>query len=112
MEISTTAEENNIMVLEVTGEIDAYTSKTLNKKLKDLLTHGQNRLVIDLSKVTLISSIGLREILFAHREASSEGGEVRLLSPSPQIKRTLEISGLIDVLKISETSQEAMDGWE
>ena len=38
MEISTYVHESNIMVLEVKGEVDAYTAQVLDKTLIDLLT--------------------------------------------------------------------------
>ena len=112
MEISSNIYDNKLVVLEVTGDVDAHTAKTLNKTLTDFLAQGHSRIVIDVSQITLISSAGLRAILFAHREALQLGGEVRLSGPSAQTKRIFEISGLYELITISEALQDALDGWQ
>ena len=61
MEISTYLHEKEIVVLEVKGEVDAYTAKVLDKSLMDLLDQGQLRIVMDVSEMSFISSAGIRQ---------------------------------------------------
>ena len=75
MKISKSIAEDEIILLEVDGEVDAHTTKKLAKALADLLAKGHNRLVLDASKITFISSAGLRTILYAHLEAVQLGGK-------------------------------------
>lgn len=112
MELSTSVVENNIIVIEVKGEVDAHTAKNLNETLKDLLAQGYRRITIDVSQMTYISSVGLRAILFAHQKATQSGGEVRLSGPSAEARRIFEIAGLFELLQISDTLQDTMEGWK
>ena len=112
MEITSAVYKNNTIVLEVKGEVDAHTAKELNKTLTDSIAQGYYRIVIDVSRLTFISSAGLRAIMFAHREVAQLGGEVRLVGPSIQTRRTFEIAGAFELMNVSDNLQEALGGWQ
>jgi anti-sigma B factor antagonist len=111
MRISTSSEENGIVLIEVEGEIDAHTARKLDKTLNDLLAKGHRRLVLDASQIGFISSAGLRSITFAQREAQKQGGEVRVFGLNAQVRRVFEMAGLDECLHLSDTRQDAMVGW-
>jgi anti-sigma B factor antagonist len=111
MKVSTSAADDGVVLLEIEGEVDAHTTRELDRALNDLLAQDRSRLVLDASKVGFISSAGLRAITFAHREAQQQGGEVRLVGLSDQVRRVFEMAGLDEFLHLSDTRQEAMVGW-
>jgi anti-sigma B factor antagonist len=111
MNISTTLVENEVVLVEVEGEIDAHTARTLDKTLNDLLAQGHNRLLLDGSQMSFISSAGLRAIMFAQREVDQRGGQVRVCELDAPVRRVFEMAGLDEVLCLSDTRQEAMEGW-
>jgi anti-sigma B factor antagonist len=111
MQISTSVSENGVVQLEIKGEVDAYTARELDKALKDLLALGHSRLVLDASQMGFISSVGLRVILFNHREACRLGGEVRVFGLNAQVRRVFEIAGFDELFQISDTYDEAVAGW-
>ena len=110
MEISTTIHESYV-IAQVEGEVDAYTARELNNTLMDLLGQGHRRIVIDVAGMTFISSAGIRAILFAHREAVQLDAEIRLVGPQDQVQRTFKIVGFFELFQISDTLQEAINGW-
>ena len=111
MEIITRAHDNDVTVLQVKGEVDAYTARDLDKALRDLLGQGDLRIVLDLSGMTFISSAGIRAILYAHREVLQVGGEVKLAGPTDQVRRVFEIVGFSDLLRISDRIEESIRDW-
>jgi stage II sporulation protein AA (anti-sigma F factor antagonist) len=111
MKILTSHAENEVVLIEVEGEIDAHTARTLDKTLNDLLAQGHSRLVLDASQMGFISSAGLRAIMFAEREACQRGGQVRVCGLNAQTRRIFETTGLDECLQLSATRQEAMEGW-
>lgn len=111
MKITKSITENDAVLLEVEGEVDAYTSRKLEQALDASLVQSYRRLVLDLTQTTFISSSGLQVILFAHRDAVQLDGEVRLFGLNAHIRRTFEIAGYFELMRISETRQEAMEGW-
>jgi anti-anti-sigma factor len=112
VEISKSFYENDIIVLELTGEVDAHTAQNLNTSLMGLLAQGHRRIVIDFSNITFISSSGLRVIMIAHREAVQFGGEIRLSGPNDQVMRIFEIAGIYELFHISDTFQDSINSWQ
>ena len=111
MNISTHTAEIEVVLLEIEGGIDAYTAYELHETLEGILAQGHKRLVLDVSKMSFISSSGLRAILVAQREVGQRGGEVRACGLDAQILAVFEAIGLDECLKLSDTRQEAMQDW-
>jgi serine/threonine-protein kinase RsbW len=111
VEISKFVHEDNIIVLEVKGEVDAYTSQDLNKTLGDVLDDGYHRIVVEVSQMTFISSAGIRAFLYAQREAVQLGGEVRFVGPTDNVRRIFEIAGFFEIFQITDDLEESISNW-
>lgn len=111
MRVSTSLEDNEVVILEVEGEIDAHTARQLERALNELLDQGHPRLVLDASRMSFISSAGLRVVLYAYRQASQRGGLLRLCGLNAQVRRVFEMAALDDILPLDNTRQDALEGW-
>lgn len=111
MKILTSVTENRVALLEVEGEVDAHTARKLDQALKDLLAQGFSRLMLDASRMAYISSAGLRVLMSTQREARQLGGEMRLFGLNAQVRRVFNMTGFGELLRVSDTCQEAMEGW-
>ena len=56
---------------------------------------------LDAAGVSFIDSVGLSVFLALYRRCQEEDGTIALVRPSTQIRRTLEISGLLEVLNVT-----------
>ena len=61
------AHRDGIAVLAVGGEIDMVTAPQFEKAIDDVLADDPQTLVIDLTKVTLLASVGLRLLATANK---------------------------------------------
>ena len=111
MRILTSPVDNEVVVLEIEGAIDAHTARELDRALKELLAQGHSRLVLDVSQVIFISSAGLRVIVYADREASGRGGQVRIGGLDLQVRRVFEMAALDECLQLCNSCQDALEGW-
>ncbi len=111
MEISKSIHEDNIMVLEIKGEVDAYTAQNLNKTLGEVLNNGYHQIVVEVSQMTFISSAGIRTFLYAQRDAVQSGGEVKLVAPTDQVRRIFEIAGFYELFQITDDLEESLNNW-
>jgi len=111
MQISTSSVDNEVVLIQIEGDVDAYTARTLDKTLKNLLAQGHSRMLLDASQMDYISSAGLRAIMFAQREAGQRGGQVRVCGLNAQARRIFESVGLDEFLHLSNSRQEALEGW-
>ena len=111
MKISTSSAKEGVILIEIEGELDAYTARNLDRRLDELITDGQGRLVLDTTRMGFISSAGVRSILFAQRELDRRGGQLRVCGLNAQARRVFEIAGFDEVLHFSDNLQEALEGW-
>jgi stage II sporulation protein AA (anti-sigma F factor antagonist) len=76
----------------VTGSLDVPTAGSLHEVL-DLLAREPGDITLDLAGVTFMDSGGLRAVLQACSDLGDRG-TVRLVGPSEQVRRLLDITGV------------------
>lgn len=79
------------------GEIDAHTAPDLASAV-----HGYTGevLALDLSEVEFVDSSGLRVLIECHQRLQEDGRELRIVSPSPVVRRLFQISGVDSYLTV------------
>lgn len=88
------------LVLAVQGEIDPHSATVLEHLCATLAQDGTTRLVLDLSGVTFMDSVGINTLLHTHRTMTATGGWLRLIcTPSPT-RDTLHLLGLDKVITL------------
>ncbi|MEV4313378.1 STAS domain-containing protein [Actinocrispum sp. NPDC049592] len=93
-------------VLNAAGEIDTLTAPELRSRVEQSLPAAGEVLVIDLSGVTFLSSAGLSVLAWAHQEADTAGGTVRIVT-SAGTARVFELTGLAETLNLFGSLTEA-----
>lgn len=98
-----------IRELTLVGRLDSQSESTAIAAFLPA-TESHARVLIDCSKLTFLSSAGLRAIVLAHRSAVEKGGRiVVLVSPSP-IADAFRISGLARIISIHPSRADALEG--
>jgi len=103
-----TDKTQSVPVMKVRGRVDSETAPELDSALIKVLDDKQNRLVLNLQDVEYMSSAGLRAIVKAHQTAQKSGGDVHLAAVSEPIEVILRTVGMMQMLKMYPTDQEAM----
>jgi anti-sigma B factor antagonist len=103
-----TRRHTEITVISVGGELDLETAPQLQQQISTLMDQGVRRIVIDLSGVTFCDSTGLSVFVRTRNTSDETGGDIRLASPQPGVRRILQISGLYDALGTYATVDEAL----
>jgi anti-anti-sigma factor len=99
-----------VAVVSVADELDLATRTEFSALLHALI--GQHELVVvDFSDAFFIDSSTLNVLLSAHKLALERGAHLRLqLGDDCLVKRTFEISGLLEELSWASTRDEALNG--
>jgi anti-anti-sigma factor len=93
-------------VVKVVGEVDIETSPALDERLRSVLDQGHSSLVIDLAGVTFLDSTGLSVLIGGLRRCQDGGGELRLRSPRANVRKVLEVTGLIGTFHVEPGGDE------
>jgi anti-sigma B factor antagonist len=99
----------DVAVIDLSGEVDAYTSARFREIMMDIIEDGGERLVVSMSKVDYIDSSGLGALVGGLKRTSERNGRIILVCDRIQVRKVFEITGLEKVFPIFSTEQEAMD---
>lgn len=88
-------------LVELSGELDLATAESLREALLVLELDGIN-LAIDLRDLSFLGSSGIGVLVAACKRVRAAGGVFSVWCGQNMIRRTLEISGLVDYLEIDD----------
>jgi anti-anti-sigma factor len=95
VEITRDSAEDGAAVLRVTGDMDVDTAYQVPDEVAALFDEGHpSEVVLDLSGVTFLDSVGLGMLVRAQDEALAYDAGFRLLAPSEPVSRTLSITAM------------------
>jgi len=104
----TTQFTDNIYVLHCDGAIVLGPEATALEALLERSSHATSRIILNLSKVLRLDSMGLGLIVRHMAALRKRGGDLRLAAPSPFVVSLLEHTLLSTVLQSFPTDKEAL----
>jgi anti-sigma B factor antagonist len=104
------SEQDGWAVLTVSGEIDIATAPSLRERLHAILGGDNRQLVVDLDDVGFLDSTALGVLVGALKRARTEGGEVRIVSTQPRVRKVFEITRLDSAFDLFDSVEEAVRG--
>lgn len=91
----------DVTVLDLMGRIRITgRARGLHKSIRGLVEQGKTRILLNVSQVTHIDSSGLDELVASCVTAGNQGGEIKLLHPTEQMREvitTANLSALFDI---------------
>lgn len=95
-------------VIELGGELDAYTCSRLRDTMIEVISAGRSVVVVSMLKVEYIDSSGLGTLVGGLKRASEHNGKIAIVCTNPQIRKVFEITGLFRVFPLYDTEEEAI----
>ena len=99
LEIDSGRDEGGLVTLALRGELDLAAVPALEERLAAIEQDAGPRIVIDISALSFIDSSGLRLLLLADGHARERGHELLLTQPTESVRRVLEMTGALDLLR-------------
>jgi anti-sigma B factor antagonist len=100
--VSVTADADGGVLIGVVGEIDLATADHLWAAVIEAMTAWTGDVVVDLSGVTFLDSQGLSALLRAHKDCGIDAARLTLRSPSRQVRKVFEVTGVDRILHIED----------
>ena len=82
------------------GRVDSNNADILLQKLEYALTIGQKNIILNMSRVDYLSSIGIRVLLKIYKQAKETGASFKIAKPSKIVKNVLGMVALKELLVI------------
>ena len=96
-----------VPVVTAPEEIDITTAYRLRAALAAAVS-GHATVVVDMTRTHACDTAGLHVLVRAHRRALAQGGELRLVAPSPDVRRLFAVTGLDRVIRHFASLDEAL----
>ncbi len=97
-------------VLTLAGEVDVASAPRLRDRLVQLVTDGPPRVVVDMSGLSFIDSMGLGALVSGLKRARAHDGDLRLAGPTDHVAKVLAITRLDLAFVVRATVDEALAG--
>lgn len=98
------------VVLALAGRLDAASQGQAEAALLGQLgpgPGGPRRLVLECSGLDFVSSAGLRVLVAVVRRLKPAGGELVLCAPRPAVRHLIELSGMVNLLRMADNLETA-----
>jgi stage II sporulation protein AA (anti-sigma F factor antagonist) len=102
---------NDYLIVTLKGELDHHTSEDVRKKI-DQKYYNNNLLniVLDLRGLNFMDSSGIGLIMGRYKNCKDRKGQVLIVSNNSYIDRILKMSGLLKIVNVYSTIDEAIAG--
>ncbi len=102
----------DVMVLDLKGRIRITgRARGLHKSIRNLVEEGKTRILLNLSQVTHIDSSGLDELVASCVTARNQGGEIKLLHLTEQVREVITTANLSALFDIYNNEYDAIVGF-
>jgi anti-anti-sigma factor len=92
----------------ITGRLDIPGTEEIATKFAALSASAKRRVVVDLTGVSFLASIGIRSIISNAKAVQQRGGKlVMLVSGDSTAQKTLEITGVAELIPMFTNAAEA-----
>jgi len=107
MELQYSQIENNIRLIKLIGKLDIIGVGLIETQFSGYCAGDNPRVLVDLSEVEFLASIGIRLLVLNAKSVSSRGGRMVLLHPTPDVRSVLEVTGIPAIIPIYDGLESA-----
>lgn len=91
--------ENGVTKILLSGRMDIEGASAADMRF-NVIAGSKKNVVVDLSDVTFMASLGLRTLVMSAKSLASKGGRMVLLNPQPNVEKVLETTGINTVIPV------------
>lgn len=90
------------------GRLDTSGSAILKLELDMATANATGNIILDMSRVTFISSAGIGVTVKGHSVLKQKGYEIRVAAPTDEVKKIYDLLGFSHVIKLFPTLSDAL----
>jgi anti-anti-sigma factor len=98
-----------VLLLRPEGRLDTETAGELELALHDAFESGRRHFVLDLARISYVSSAGLRVLLALAKKLDGDIGSLRLAALNASVKQVFDIAGFTTLFDIRSNHKAALD---
>lgn len=99
--------ESGVTVVAISGRIDIAGAHQIDMPM-NIVAGAKRRVVIDLTAVEFLASMGIRHIVIAAKSIASKRGVCVMYGPTPDVRSVLEATGIDTMIPIHDELDDAI----
>ena len=100
--------ESGALIFKPEGHVDGSNSQEFQQALETAITDDDSAVIMELERLTYISSAGLRVILTIGRALQQRGAKLAICALSPGVSDVFQVSGFDQLLTVTDSREEAL----
>ena len=109
----TAQDAGDVTVLQLTGRLVLETAESpLRPAIDALMQKGRNKIVLNISGVTYVDSMGLGLLVAKFVSLRNRGGDLRFVHVTPRSMRLMAITNLSSVFEVFSSEEAAIASFE
>jgi len=104
--------QGDVSVVSVEGFVDAHTAPEFEQQIQEEIEAGRNRIVVDCSQLTYISSAGLGVFMGFIEEARDNGGDIKICGIIPKVRQVFDLLGFDAIFDIVDDLPAAIERFD
>ena len=110
---TSTRQVDGVNIVDCSGRITlGEGSVVLRDIVKDLLSKGQKKILLNLGDVNYIDSSGIGELVSAYTTVKNQGGELKLLNLTEKVQDLLVITKLLTVFDVYDNEADGLSSFK
>ena len=97
----------NTVLIKLAGRLDIIGTGEIETRFAGYCAVNNSRVLVDLSGVDFLASIGIRLLVINAKSVANRGGKMFILRPSPDVRNVLDLSGIPPIIPIYDSLESA-----
>ena len=98
MEIQFTTMDSGTRLIKLMGRLDIVGTGEIETRFAGFCSGEKVGVIVDLSQVDFLASIGIRLLVLTAKSVSRRGGKMVLLSATPDVANVLDLAGIPSII--------------
>lgn len=107
MKLHSTEIADALLCIALDGRLDIDGAREVEDRFAFLATTSNANVIVDLSAVSFLASIGIRMLIMAARGKQGRGGRLLLASAQPVVKKVLITAGIDQLIPMHDDLESA-----
>ncbi len=101
-----------VVIVDIIGQLKlGQATGVLRNVVRGLISDGYKKIVLNFADVLTIDSCGIGELVATHTSVMNDGGELKLLNLTKNVKNVMHITRLFTIFPTFENQDEAVQSF-
>lgn len=107
MDIITETLDQGALLVRLSGRMDNRNAETVYEQFTALMDDHSATVIVDLTEVSYIASLGIRTFIINAKALHSRGGQLILAAPTSDVRNVLDTVGIARILPLVDSVEAA-----